>query len=70
MLSSDGSFVNRVKYHVVVESVSVQTGLMTKDGGWIIDSGLKPGDVVIVSGVMKIRPGMTVKPQLIADEAA
>lgn len=70
MQASDGAFVYRVNEKGVVESVSVQTGLMTKDGGWIIDSGLKPGDVVIVSGVMKIRPGMTVKPQLIADEAA
>lgn len=70
MQASDGAFVYRVNEKGVVESVSVQTGLTTKDGGWIIDSGLKPGDVVIVSGVMKIRPGMTVKPQLIADEAA
>lgn len=70
MQASDGAFVYRINEQGVVESVSVQTGLMTKDGGWIIDSGLKPGDVVIVSGVMKIRPGMTVKPQLIADEAA
>ncbi|MBP3516409.1 MAG: efflux RND transporter periplasmic adaptor subunit [Alphaproteobacteria bacterium] len=70
MQASDGTFVYRVNEKGVVESVSVQTGLTTKDGGWIIDSGLKPGDVVIVSGVMKIRPGMTVKPQLIADEAA
>lgn len=70
MQASDGAFVYRVNEKGVVESVSVQTGLTTKDGGWIIDSGLKPGDVVIVSGVMKIRPGMMVKPQLIADEAA
>lgn len=70
MQASDGAFVYRVNEKGVVESVSVQTGLTTKDGGWIINSGLKPGDVVIVSGVMKIRPGMTVKPQLIADEAA
>lgn len=70
MQASDGAFVYRVNEKGVVESVSIQTGLTTKDGGWIIDSGLKPGDVVIVSGVMKIRPGMTVKPQLIADEAA
>lgn len=70
MQASDGAFVYRVNEKGIVESVSVQTGLTTKDGGWIIDSGLKPGDVVIVSGVMKIRPGMTVKPQLIADKAA
>jgi membrane fusion protein, multidrug efflux system len=29
---------------------------------WVIDSGLKPGDRVIVQGTEKARPGMTVKP--------
>ncbi|MBU6491449.1 MAG: efflux RND transporter periplasmic adaptor subunit [Burkholderiales bacterium] len=29
---------------------------------WIVDSGLKPGDRVIVAGVQKVQPGMTVKP--------
>jgi membrane fusion protein (multidrug efflux system) len=30
--------------------------------GWIITSGLKAGDRVIVDGLQKLRPGMTVKP--------
>jgi len=30
---------------------------------WIIESGLKPGDQVVVEGLMRIRPGMVVKPR-------
>ncbi len=30
---------------------------------WIIQSGLKPGDRVVVEGQMRIRPGMVVKPR-------
>ncbi|MDR2788383.1 MAG: efflux transporter periplasmic adaptor subunit, partial [Candidatus Accumulibacter sp.] len=30
---------------------------------WIILSGLKPGDRVIVDNLLKLRPGMTVAPQ-------
>jgi len=31
------------------------------DGKWIVESGLKPGDVVIVSNLQKIRPGVPVE---------
>jgi membrane fusion protein (multidrug efflux system) len=27
---------------------------------WVIDSGLKPGEMVIVEGLQKVRPGITV----------
>ena len=30
--------------------------------GWIIESGLEPGDRVVVDGIMMVRPGMPVKP--------
>lgn len=60
----ESAFVYRVNSEGTVESVNVQTGLTTKEGGWIIDSGLNPGDVVITSGVMKIRPGMPVKAEI------
>ena len=30
---------------------------------WIIESGLRPGDTVVVEGLMRVRPGMTVKPR-------
>jgi membrane fusion protein (multidrug efflux system) len=33
----------------------------TKGGDWVVDSGLNPGDRVIVSGVQKVKPGMTVR---------
>lgn len=33
------------------------------DGRWVIDQGLKPGDLVIVEGIQKVQPGMTVDPQ-------
>ncbi|AOY94327.1 efflux transporter periplasmic adaptor subunit [Cupriavidus sp. USMAA2-4] len=29
---------------------------------WVIDSGLSPGERVVVNGVEKVKPGMTVKP--------
>jgi membrane fusion protein (multidrug efflux system) len=32
---------------------------------WVIDSGLNPGDRVIVEGIQKVRPGMTVKPTVV-----
>ncbi len=38
----------------------VELGAMV-DGRWIIKSGLKVGDVVIVSNLQKLRPGMPVK---------
>jgi membrane fusion protein (multidrug efflux system) len=28
---------------------------------WLVSSGLKPGDRVIVEGVQKVRPGVSVK---------
>lgn len=62
MQGADGAFVYRVNPQGVVESVNVQTGLTTAEGGWIIDEGLNVGDKVVVSGVMKIRPGMKVNP--------
>lgn len=64
MQGANGAYVYRVNGENKVEMVNVQTGLATKDGGWIIDSGLKPGDKVITSGVMKIRQGMTVEPKI------
>ncbi|RKP49058.1 efflux RND transporter periplasmic adaptor subunit [Trinickia fusca] len=37
----------------------VTTGMLGAD--WVVDSGLQPGDRVIVQGTEKARPGMTVK---------
>ena len=70
MQSPNGTFVYRVNANNVIESVSVQAGLMTKDGGWIIDEGLKPGDKIITGGIMKLRPGMMVNPEVVYDQEA
>jgi hypothetical protein len=32
----------------------------------VVDSGLKPGDVVVVNGLQHVRPGAEVNPQLVA----
>ena len=34
----------------------------TEGAYWLVDSGLKAGDRVIVEGILKIRPGQTVAP--------
>lgn len=68
MQGSGGSFVYKVNDKGQVETVNVRTGLTTKDGGWIIDEGLKPGDIVITSGLMKIRPGIPVKTDLVYEQ--
>lgn len=36
------------------------------DGMRVVRSGLKPGDTIVVNGLMRVRPGMQVTPQLIA----
>jgi membrane fusion protein (multidrug efflux system) len=36
---------------------------------WVIDEGLNPGDSIVTEGVQKVRPGMTVRPQPVADTA-
>lgn len=36
------------------------------DGLRVVRSGLKPGDTIVVNGLMRVRPGMQVTPQLIA----
>jgi RND family efflux transporter MFP subunit len=36
------------------------------DGLRVVRAGLKPGDTIVVNGLMRVRPGMQVSPQLIA----
>ncbi len=38
----------------------IKLGAMV-DGNWIVESGLKPGDKIIISNLQKIRPGAPVK---------
>jgi membrane fusion protein (multidrug efflux system) len=35
---------------------------------WVIDSGLKAGDRVVVEGVQKVRPGLKVKAETVKIE--
>ncbi len=37
---------------------------------WVIDSGLTPGDRVVVEGLQKVRPGVTVNPTVVTIEDA
>ena len=37
------------------------------DGKRIVRDGLKPGDQVVVNGLQRVRPGMTVAPEKLAD---
>ncbi len=62
MQGASGSFVYRVKADDTVEMVNVRTGIMTENGGWIIDDGLTAGDKVIVGDLMKMRSGIKVNP--------
>ena len=39
-------------------------------GLWLIEEGLKPGDVIVVDGLQKARPGVVVKPVSVAADAA
>jgi membrane fusion protein (multidrug efflux system) len=64
--SPKGKFAYVVNAESKAEPRPLEVGDWTSDG-WIINAGLKPGDRVIVDGVMKIGPGAPVK---IADDAA
>ena len=35
---------------------------------WVIDSGLKAGDRIVVEGLQKVRPGVKVKPEVVKIE--
>jgi RND family efflux transporter MFP subunit len=48
-----------------VEYRPVELGPLV-DGMRVVRSGLKPGDTIVVNGLMRVRPGMQVSPQLIA----
>ncbi|RPJ46308.1 MAG: efflux RND transporter periplasmic adaptor subunit [Betaproteobacteria bacterium] len=54
-----GKFVYLVNAESKAEPRPVEVGAWTGDG-WVIQSGIKPGDRVIVDGVMKIGPGAPV----------
>lgn len=59
-ISESGGMVYVVDGDGLAAMRSVSLGAMA-DGKWIIEDGLKPGDVVILSNLQKIRPGAPVK---------
>jgi membrane fusion protein (multidrug efflux system) len=64
--SPKGKFAYIVNAESKAEPRPLDVGDWTGNG-WIINSGLQPGDRVIVDGVLKIGPGAPVK---VADDAA
>jgi len=45
----------------VVEFRQVEASV-TKDGLWLIESGLEAGETIVFEGLQKVRSGLTVKP--------
>jgi membrane fusion protein (multidrug efflux system) len=64
--SPKGKFAYIVNAESRAEPRPLDVGDWTRDG-WVINAGLKPGDRVIVDGVLKIGPGAPVK---VTDDAA
>ncbi|MBU1757474.1 MAG: efflux RND transporter periplasmic adaptor subunit [Alphaproteobacteria bacterium] len=58
-VNENGGSVFVMNREGLAELRPVQLGAMV-DGRWIIEGGLRPGDVVIVSNLQKIRPGAPV----------
>lgn len=58
-VNENGGSVFVMNREGLAELRPVQLGAMV-DGRWIIEGGLRPGDVVIVSNLQKIRPGAAV----------
>jgi len=61
MQGPKGTFVYRLTEDNKAEVASVKTGPTVK-AGWIIEEGLKPGDRIVVEGVIRVRPGQPVRP--------
>jgi len=59
-LSEQGGSVFVIDAKGLVAPRPVKLGALV-DGNWIVESGLKAGDVVIVSNLQKLRPGVPVK---------
>ena len=46
---------NKVAYREIIANTRL-------DNDWLVESGIKPGEMVVVEGVNKVRPGAPVKP--------
>ena len=58
----DGPYVLVVDSEDKVQVRRIETDEKTATG-WAVTSGVTPGDLIIVSGIQKVRPGMVVAPQ-------
>jgi membrane fusion protein (multidrug efflux system) len=52
-----------------IEARPVKTGARIGDA-WLIEQGLRPGDRVVVEGLLTVRPGMVVHPVPYQEKAA
>ncbi|MGQ3031510.1 MAG: efflux RND transporter periplasmic adaptor subunit, partial [Ferrovibrionaceae bacterium] len=70
VIETQGSyFVATVNKENKVDLVKVTTGERV-GSMWLIESGLKAGDMVVVEGVQKVKTGMVVKPAPVEATAA
>lgn len=60
-----GFYVLLVNQEDKVESRRIETG-QRFGASWVVEKGLKPGERIILYGIQKVRPGLTVKPELAA----
>jgi RND family efflux transporter MFP subunit len=49
-----------------VEYRAVKLGPVVSDGLRVVRDGLKPGELIVVNGLQRVRPGVTIAPQKIA----
>jgi membrane fusion protein, multidrug efflux system len=52
-----------------IEARAVKTGARIGDA-WLIEQGLRPGDRVVVEGLLSVRPGIAVHPVPYQEKAA
>ena len=52
---------NKVAFREIVANTRVAND-------WLVESGIKPGDLIIVEGVNKVRPGAPAKPVMVAGD--
>ncbi len=57
----EGHYVLMVDQQNQVIKQRVTTGLLVSGNRWAVTSGLKAGDLVIIQGLQKVKPGQTVK---------
>jgi membrane fusion protein (multidrug efflux system) len=61
MQGPQGKFVYTVDAQNVAAIAPVELG-QSVEGGWVVLDGLKPGDQIVTSGVIKVRAGAPVAP--------